>query len=266
VTPTPIIIVAGEARSGKDTVADHIAQKFNGVCVAQADPMKRFCEKVFGFTNDQLWGDAKDKIDPETVYNKNSIVSAFEREIGAINSEVMSKVVPVTATNAVRTAQLWFEHHIWNNLVNDIPISPRLVLQTFGTEFGRKVSRDMWSNYTIKTCRELLAGGYRYTRASGLVHSADLGYNVAIVTDGRFRNEVLNVKAVGGIALKIIRPKNDAHAAVEQNGAKDHASEKELGTIPRHFFDGEIVNGGSLLDLYQSADDAVWDHFGQIGA
>ena len=53
---TPIIIVSGKAGSGKDTVAAYIADKYNGVCIAQADPMKRFVKNLMGFSDNQLWG------------------------------------------------------------------------------------------------------------------------------------------------------------------------------------------------------------------
>lgn len=47
-----IIAITGLAGSGKNTVADMIT----GVPMAFADPMKKFCQQIFGFTNEELFG------------------------------------------------------------------------------------------------------------------------------------------------------------------------------------------------------------------
>ena len=47
-----IIALTGLAGSGKSTVAEML----NGVQIGFADPLKRFCGEVFGFSNEELYG------------------------------------------------------------------------------------------------------------------------------------------------------------------------------------------------------------------
>lgn len=55
--PARLIGIAGPAGSGKDTVAAMIAEVVPGAqLIAQADPLKRFCQEVFGWDRDRLWG------------------------------------------------------------------------------------------------------------------------------------------------------------------------------------------------------------------
>ncbi len=55
-TLPPIIGLTGRAGAGKDTVADCLVQHHGYAKHAFADPFKRFCQEVFGFTREQLWG------------------------------------------------------------------------------------------------------------------------------------------------------------------------------------------------------------------
>jgi hypothetical protein len=63
-----------------------------------------------------------------------------------------------------------------------------------------------------------------------------------VITDGRFRNEILGVLRVGGKALKIDRP------TMGPNNSP-HRSETESTEIPLSFFDYVIHNNSSLRDL-----------------
>jgi hypothetical protein len=63
-----IIALAGYARSGKNTVAEMIREELaargkRGFEVSFAEPMKAFCEQVFGFDWDQLHGNARERPD-----------------------------------------------------------------------------------------------------------------------------------------------------------------------------------------------------------
>ena len=61
-----IIGIAGHARHGKDTTADFIVKHFGFTKRALADPMKDACRVIFPtWTDEHLYGDLKDKVDPE---------------------------------------------------------------------------------------------------------------------------------------------------------------------------------------------------------
>jgi hypothetical protein len=59
-----IIGVLGKKRSGKDTTGDYLVSGKNFVKYSFANPIKRGAMELFGFTEDQVFGDAKDDIDP----------------------------------------------------------------------------------------------------------------------------------------------------------------------------------------------------------
>jgi hypothetical protein len=59
-----LIAFAGKAGVGKDTAGDLICREQYAVKVALADPMKRICRDVYGFTDEQLWGSSEHRAEP----------------------------------------------------------------------------------------------------------------------------------------------------------------------------------------------------------
>jgi hypothetical protein len=249
----PIILLAGNAGSGKDTVGSYLVENYGAVAVAQADPMKRFAAEIFGFSEDQLWGPSSSRNAPDqsTVEDREAISYRFQEYVlRALDRELFAQVIPKPSfAFALDALNGWFGR-IRQELDHQIPVSPRLMLQTLGTEWGRHVSRNMWNEYATNTCMKLLAGGYRYSRTEGLILDESMpGYDFGVITDGRFRNEVILTTMKGGSALRINR-QNPDKAAVEAGGVKGHASEAELARIPRHFFTALVDNNRDLDHLY----------------
>lgn len=58
-----ILGVMGQARSGKDTFSDFLVSKYGFVKIALADPIKRMAMELYDMTEEQLWGDDKEKPD-----------------------------------------------------------------------------------------------------------------------------------------------------------------------------------------------------------
>jgi hypothetical protein len=63
-----IIGITGRAGSGKSTVGDILVKEHGFVCVNLADPLKRICRDVFGFTYEQLWGPSSARNTPDERY------------------------------------------------------------------------------------------------------------------------------------------------------------------------------------------------------
>lgn len=59
-----IIGITGHARHGKDSTADILVKRFGFQKYALADVMKEACKVIFGWTDDYLYGELKDKVDP----------------------------------------------------------------------------------------------------------------------------------------------------------------------------------------------------------
>jgi hypothetical protein len=257
---TPIILLVGPANSGKDTVANLIAENYNGKIVSLADPFKRFTQKLFGFTEKQLWGPSEWRNAPDFHHWNYEKWERTEKALWSCSKVLINECFKDFDEIFIhKKIQQWFElvrkeykvgsgsllrsqldaHMAGQNFADlSMPPTPRYVLQTLGSEFGRKINRDVWVNCTKAAAFKLLSGGFDYTKENGLIASESAPPDWAIVSDGRFRNEILNIKAVGGIAIKIINP-DDKPIEV---GVQGHRSESEQKNIPDHFFDYLLYN------------------------
>lgn len=264
--PLPLIIVVGSAGSGKDTVASMIAKNYGGVVLAQADIMKRFARDAFGFTEAQLWGpsDNRNAIDTRFLDAGHCSDVGYRLEAWDVGDEWLQEIQDGSfdADDARVSLSHWgYDILDRDTLIKDGGLTPRKCLQTLGTEFGRRLSKEVWTTYARKVAIKLLGGNCTYTAQEGLKESDD-NHNFVIVSDGRFRNEIVGVKALGGVALKIISPVAD-NSAVEKAGVANHRSESEQRSIPDYFFDAIIMNdkANGLAVLKQIVNRTVHNLF-----
>lgn len=120
--------------------------------------------------------------------------------------------------------QVLLDNREWKEAVMpDIGKSPRQLMQTLGTEWGRNlVHPDLWL---------LLA-------QRQVDYAKRVGLRGIVFTDCRFENEAAFVLAQGGHVLHIVRPGTAAVAA--------HVSESML---PSHVVSAQIMNDGTLSEL-----------------
>lgn len=112
-----------------------------------------------------------------------------------------------------------------NDGIPGIRTTPRQLLQTLGTEWGRTcVHPEVWLMCWERTAQQKL----------------DTGIPV-VVDDIRFPNEAALVRRLGGQLWRIERPGTDR--------STEHASEGSLDDYP--LFDRRLINDGSLLDLHE---------------
>ncbi len=115
-----IIGFAGKKRSGKDTITEHIINKYtsyNFQRYAFGDPVKEVCRILFGFNEEQLFGDKKEDIDNEIGIKPREAFQKIGTEFGR-NS--IHKLFPDLK---VREGELWidiFKRYIRNNKGNYI--------------------------------------------------------------------------------------------------------------------------------------------------
>lgn len=259
---TPLLIVCGPAGSGKDTVAEYLGRYLKIATIAQADPMKRFARDVFGFSELALWGPSEERNKPDERYADPHLqegYSSWDRAVSRVHTigeKLVERVLPQASVVERGTAHgrlvRWCEGIRDAHVKTGSTLTPRYMLQTVGTEWGRKVAPSMWNDLAIRDGFSLLGGGCYYTRTDGLVRFGEEraqphqtlraetpGPELAVITDGRFRNEVLGVKRAGGVALLVVNP---AGVADVEGGVKGHRSEAELGGVPRHWFDYVLTN------------------------
>lgn len=58
-----LIGLTGKKRSGKDTTADYLVEKYGFEKISFATPLKEICKILFSFSDNQLYGDEKEEID-----------------------------------------------------------------------------------------------------------------------------------------------------------------------------------------------------------
>lgn len=58
-----LIGVLGKSGSGKDTIADYVCENYGYTKIAFAKPIKDICRIMFGFNEEQLYGNKKETVD-----------------------------------------------------------------------------------------------------------------------------------------------------------------------------------------------------------
>jgi len=139
----------------------------------------------------------------------------------------------------------------WANRLNMPNLTPRLVLQLWGTEVARKAFHDD-------------------TWIASLENKLVKAHNDIVITDVRFPNEIQAVRNAGGTVIRVVRgPEPDwYHLAVNANSGEQIAKEMlaNLGVHPSEWawigtkFDAIIDNNADGLDpLFAQVKDLVQD-------
>jgi hypothetical protein len=225
----PILLVTGIANSGKSTLSDMICKTNpNTTQLALADPIKRFVGELFDVPAEYLWGpsELRDKVitvNPIKIISKIKLMNFTEEVFRNINRKQESILV---------------------DFIKTIPheISVRKLLRWVGSEYGRTYDSDIWINLGIQTAYALLRGGYQYNSYTGLVQqTSQLPYNLVVISDGRFINEVLKVNEINGVCWKI-----------ESGTTNDeHVSEWEVNRMSDYLFNRTVLNTKNGFDGLQ---------------
>lgn len=252
-----IIGVSGQAGSGKDTVADHLVKSHRFVRVALADPLKRFGYQVFGFNKKQLWGPSHFRNAVDSRYSLGS--AAWDEALNNLKDCAEDFVREVLGTeDETRISKAKFSLVRWFFWLreNHPDLSPRVMLQTLGTEWGREsVSDNIWIDYLLRVAKVLLHENgdikcWYYDPFVGLVSCEDSHIRGVVVSDVRFVNEFDAIRSEGGSIIRVLRPATDGDAATV--GISNHASESSDFSLDS--FDFLIQNDKGLGELYSNVD------------
>lgn len=173
-----LIGMTGLAGSGKDTVAQYLAERYDFAVISFADPLYQAVSAITGITVEKL----------------------HDRTI---------KEQPIK----------WLGR------------SPRELLQSLGTEWGRKmIHENIWVSIALERIATLTEKGHH-----------------VVVTDVRFDNEAMAIKLAGGLIWRVSRP--GVHACVDE--CADHDSEKGVSDA---LVDDSILNDSTIDYLRARAD------------
>lgn len=191
-----MIVLFGEKGSGKDTVGGILSLLYGFRKDSFAAPMKEMVKKAFpDYTDEHLYGSTKLR---ETAYPQYPL-----------NPKMITEGGPTTVT-------------------------PRIALQTLGTEWGQGLYPYVWVDSLFQRVRvETMKGNDLY--------SPTPPYMFWVVTDGRF--EIERERSVEHGAKTVLLMRNRG------TGTDTHRSESELRGIPDDKFDYRLNNTGPIEDL-----------------
>lgn len=252
-----IVGVSGQAGAGKDTVADYLIDSFGFVRISLADPMKRFGRVVFGFSEKQLWGSSHWR---NGVDHRFATPAAWEvarcnlEEHGrAWCTDVLQEASPSDVEAAFEDLVHWF---LWLQQTQAV-LSPRVFLQSLGTEYGRAcLGADVWVNYMMRAAKTVLHSGssthsWDYDATQGVVEVPGVCLiRGVVVPDVRFANELSTIKRAGGSLIRVVRKETDAEASTL--GLAGHSSESQA--FRSTDFDFIVNNDHTQAELLSHVD------------
>jgi len=205
-----LIGLLGHAGAGKDLVADWLVANHGFSKMSLASGMKRFAQSVFDFSDSQLWGPSENRnaVDPR-FNDSREWDRALERLL--MTGWWWCRFLFHSEQRSVAHDKLvdWFNMLVityYEKAGNQL--SPRVVLQTMGTEWGRNIDPQVWVRATVQQARASVSP--------------------VVVSDCRFGNEIAGIKDAGGYMVRVRRP----GARLVRMGVAGHASEAEQDTIP----------------------------------
>ena len=249
--PFGVCGINGEAGHGKDLVADWLCDHFHFCKVGFADVMKRFSQKLFNFTDDQLWGpsDKRNAKDDRKVWD--AAVQNFQNVAGILISEAVPASQGIGAYKSLLT---WFSSIRKQCEGGKLEFSPRTILQTLGTEWGRNISPDLWSTFVFERVLPLLKAGYTYSQRHGVGAKMPIPYRGVVIADVRFISEINTIKVFGGTVARVKRM-SLINKEADIGGVKNHVSEKEMKGIPDSDFDYCFEMPEGTIRVYEKLND-----------
>lgn len=202
------IALCGVSRSGKSTLGNAFGLRFGYSVTAFADPLKRAAREVFGFDMEHLYGPSEAREVPYTNFTFSGHCFQCNRQCDNLGS---------TGWYCPKCCASYPRH-----------VTPRLALQTLGTEWGRKLCPEIWTEACFASMRE------------------DRSY---VITDCRFDNEREAARAHQSCVVLLLRglaQSTSPHPS--ESGIREAAKRPELFDIvldnreggPRENFDSLV--------------------------
>jgi len=217
---TLIICLCGKKQSGKNTIANYI--------------MSRFLYNTKQIGNFDIDDTGTIKTDRATIIDSNFLNNHKFKDIGVYSFAYYLKKFCVNVFG-LKTQQCfgtecqkdtlvnfrWDSMPIYaKDLIKQSQMTAREFMQFFGTEIVRSINPNAWVNATINRIKKE-------------------NKKIAIITDGRFPNEIRCVKKFGGKIIKLTKNENET---------KDvHSSEVGLKNFGDWNFDCVIQNSNMTI-------------------
>ena len=189
-----IVGLTGFMGAGKDTVASFLMDA-GWVRMAFADALYLEVSQAYGVSVAFL----KNRDTKETPLPELALVKCADLDFVAVMCEVVGRELENKAFSLEQLVQT----------MND-PLSPRRVLQVWGTEYRRRLNGDS------------------YWRDQVTNHIKEHPETNFVITDVRFPDEARVVEALGGTVARVVRPENTFRSATGML----HSSENAMVDYP----------------------------------
>jgi hypothetical protein len=244
-----IIGLCGPAGSGKDLVADWLVDNKRYAKVSFSDAMKRITKELFDINQSILWGPSKER-NKEVKINWDLSKKKLRDISSKWGLELLSDPWKIDSFSA--KLENWFY-----DLFKKYPeqLSPRIALQTLGTEMGRSIDPLIWCNYVHDEIIPKLERGRIYESQYGIIHDPrKFYYSGVVIVDHRFLNEIEDTRRRGGYVIRLRRLSLEKETDVI--GIKGHASEEEQKTIPDSAFNLVLQFREGISGVYEALENA----------
>lgn len=238
-----VIMMAGEARAGKDTSADILSGLLveRGISVCRtyfAKALKESAKKIFDLTDDHVFGHLKEepmlmRITQQELYRgvlnelQSGHLKFIPQQMRQTPLHTIATQITVKMLMAILNGSEWFAPCVYK-------CSPRQIMQWWGTEGVRVGAYD----------------GAWIDAVKSDIHNS--GAQAAIISDARFDNEVEEIRKsmlhCNVITIRVLRGNKQKVAT--------HVSE---AGISNNLVSYEITNDGSLQDLADKLHDVLFD-------
>jgi hypothetical protein len=212
------------AGAGKDVVAKRLTDNHSFVSIAWADPLKRFCQEVYGFADEALWGESDLRVLPDKRYPCPD--GGFVSPRKCLQS----------------LGEGWGRNLYLNTWV----------------DYGIRISKTLLNDdHMVYSPKRGLIQRYEQT-CQGEFESIE-GFpkpiQGVVFSDVRYINEFEALKTAGG---KVIRIKRQMSAPYDEKAMNLlHNSETELANQPDDLFDYILNNNGTLDELMVKIDNML---------
>jgi len=233
------IVLFGVKGSGKDTVGDILVANHGYAKDSFAAPIKQMVRIAFPkLTDEDLFGPSEKRERQEPSYPIGGVCLSCGMGMGALRRP--DGVEPIGG------------HYPWacTRLLNDGTYCPteyppylnaRIALQTLGTEWGRRLYRNVW----VDSAFERIADRAYAYEVAAQIEPFPTPAPPVVITDGRFRNELWRSKELGAFCVKLTRGLAESTSM--------HPSEQEFREIPDSAFDSILDNANIPLDRMDEA-------------
>lgn len=275
--------ISGFSGTGKDEIANRLTSRHDAIQTGLADPAKRHLADLYGFTEEQLFGQSRFRNKGDIRYPKNGISQLREYGFAEVNQ-------PVGICGTLkRDVMYWSYEGRGGKDVSDLPyvplelgnarfyipecdprvwLSPREALQQYCEKMNEMYLRS-WSKKGIEIHKKLTQSysktsedtlfHFQYSKMQGIIPNTVWKKNteevITCFSDFRHKHEILEANEAEAESLTpiLIRVKRPSVPTPPYQ----HRSETEQTEISDSEFDYVVNNNGSLDDLYCKVDSIV---------